>query len=113
MESASRTVNPSSRKIRATSLLPLAIPPVRPSRSMAISARVGRGRNAGGMSRAPSQSRSFHGVAHEHGDRHGADATWNGRERAGNIDGVRVHIADQNRMLFAKFLQARGKITKQ
>src|SRR5207249_2541321 len=39
-ESASRTAKPNSRSMAATALLPLAIPPVRPSRSMMVNYRA-------------------------------------------------------------------------
>src|SRR5260221_14226934 len=39
-ESASRTAKPISRSMAATALLPLAIPPVRPSRSMIVNYRA-------------------------------------------------------------------------
>src|SRR5579864_5276255 len=92
MESASRTGKPNSRRIAATTLLPLAMPPVRPSFSIESRNSFNRAAcptitnfqsgilgtrdcGAGGATEAG----GFHRVAHQHGDGHRADAAGDGR----------------------------------
>src|SRR6266404_8906243 len=113
-ESASRTAKPSSRSIAATAVLPLAMPPVRPRRSMVGSPSAGGGLHGVGQRRgfAAAQARGLHGVAHEHGDGHGADASGNWRERAGSVHGVGMDVADERRAFGAEFFEARGKIAQ-
>src|SRR5467141_3335833 len=95
-ESASRTEKPSSRSMAATALLPLAMPPVRPSRSIFPSLPRDGGRMRGRNSRrGAAQARGFDSVAHEHGDGHGAYAAGDGCERAGDVDGIGMNIADE------------------
>src|ERR1700741_4372187 len=111
-ESASRTGKPSSRSIAATALLPLAIPPVRPRRSMRRSPRADGGRNrVAGF--AAAKKRGLDGVAHEHGDGHRSNASGNGRERASHVDGVRMHVTDERRALGTEFFETRREITEQ
>src|SRR6266852_3663348 len=112
-KSASRTAKPISRSMAATSVLPLAMPPVRPSRSIARSPRAGNGLYGVSFGFATAQARGFHGVAHQHGDGHGANAAGDGRERAGGVHRVGMHVADEHRTLFAEFFQARGEIAQQ
>src|SRR5712691_5096850 len=109
-ESAARTAKPSSRSMAATAVLPLAMPPVRPSRSIARSPRADRGLHGVGLGFAAAQAGGFHGVAHEHGDGHGADAAGYGRERAGGVHCVGMHVANENRALSRNFAKRAGKL---
>src|SRR5882757_3048536 len=112
-ESASRTEKPSSRSMAATALLPLAIPPVRPSLSIFSSARGGgrlRGRKFG---RGAAEARGFDRVAHEHGDGHGADTTGDRGECARNVDGAGMNVADEAAAFGAEFFEAFGKILEE
>src|SRR5690242_15520460 len=93
----------------ATVLFPEAMPPVKPRRSMGLAGAGGSG--FGGVS-AP-EPRGFDGVAHQHGDGHGANATGNGRERAGDIHGVGMDVADEDGTLLAKFGQPSGETAQQ
>src|SRR5260370_12574620 len=106
-ESASRTAKPSSRSMAATALLPLAIPPVSPSRSIffRLPHRGGRLRR-GKFRRGAAEACGFDGVAHEHGDGDGADAAGHGRERSGNGDVAGVDVADESASLGAAFFDA-------
>src|ERR1700739_4392288 len=131
MESASSTGKPSSRNIAATTLLPLAMPPVRPSFSiesrnpLKSAARLGRPalqqqeslqENLGPRHRGvggAAQARGFHRVAHKHGDGHRADPTGDGRDGAGDLNGVRMDVADKDVSLGAELFQAFGKIAEQ
>src|SRR5258708_6364840 len=112
-KSASRTAKPISRSMAATAVLPLAMPPVRPSRSIARSPRAGGGLHGVSFGFATAESCGFHGVAHQHGDGHGADAAGDGRERAGGVHRVRMHVANEHHAFFSKFLQTRRKISHQ
>src|SRR5882724_2694718 len=90
----------------ATALLPLAIPPVRPSRSILF--RLSRaGRRLGGRKfwRGAAEAGGFYGIAHEHGDGHGTDAAGDGSERAGGIDGVGMNVADEGAAFGAEFFE--------
>src|SRR6266851_1975294 len=113
-ESASSTAKPSSRSMAATALLPLAMPPVSPSRSIffRLPHRGGRLRR-GKLGRGAAEAGGFHGVAHEHGDGHGADAAGHGRERSGNVDGAGVDVADESASLAAEFFEAVWKVVKE
>src|SRR5258708_1352330 len=112
-ESASRTAKPSSRSMAAMALLPLAIPPVSPSRSIfpRLPHRGGRLRR-GKFRRGAAEAGGFHGVAHEHGDGHGADAAGHGRERSGNVDGAGMDVADESAAFGAEFFEAVWKVVK-
>src|SRR5260370_36286335 len=96
-----------SRSIAATALLPLAIPPVSPSRSM-----TGELSRAGGrlrcrkFGRGTAEARGLHGVAHEHGDGHRADAAGNRRERPSGVDGVGMDVADKGATFGAELFEA-------
>jgi hypothetical protein len=54
----------------------------------------------------------FNGVAHEHGDGHWADATWNGRQGTGGLDGVGMDVADEHGAFGAEFFEALRKIVE-
>ena len=69
-----------------------------------------RGRNS---RRGAAQPRRFHGVAHEHGDGHGANAARDGGERTGRIDGIGMNIADERGAFGAEFLEPLGKIAEE
>src|SRR5216684_6588775 len=113
-KSASRTAKPISRSMAATALLPLAIPPVRPSRSISLRLSRASGRLRGGkFRRGAAEAGGFDGVAHEHGDGHGADAAGHGRERSGNVDGAGMDVADESASLGAEFFEAVRKVVKE
>src|SRR3984957_10954762 len=93
----------------ATELLPLAIPPVRPSfstlrLSRACGGACARGGGSAGifggsgsrLGSAAAEVSGFDGVAHEHGDGHGTDAARNRSESAGGVDGIGMDVADQD-----------------
>src|SRR5258708_1361093 len=113
-ESASRTAKPNSRSMAATALLPLAMPPVSPSLSIffRLLHRGGRLR-CGKFGRGAAEAGGFHGVAHEHGDGHGADAAGHRRERSGNVDGAGMDVADESASFGAEFFEAVWKVVKQ
>src|SRR6266851_5722224 len=113
-ESASSTAKPNSRSMAATALLPLAMPPVSPSRSIffRLPHRGGRLRR-GKFGRCAAEAGGFDGVAHEHGDGHGADAAGHGRERSGNVDGAGMDVADESASLGAEFFEAVRKVVKE
>src|SRR6266852_3932042 len=112
-ESASRTAKPNSRSMAATALLPLAIPPVSPSRSIFFRLPHRGGRlSCGKFGRGAAEAGGFDGVAHEHGDGHGADAAGNGGERSGNVDGAGMHVADESACFGAEFFEAVRKVVK-
>src|ERR1700737_843935 len=102
-ESASRTAKPSSRSMAATALLPLAMPPVRPRRNIAISPRPGYGFRCVCFGFAAPETRRFNGIAHQHGDSHGADATGDRREGAGYVNCVGMNVADERAAFGLKF----------
>jgi len=54
----------------------------------------------------------FDGVAHEHGDGHGADAAGDGSEGAGNVDRGGMDVADEGAAFGAKFCEAVGEVLK-
>src|SRR5216684_1858521 len=113
-ESASRTAKPISRSKAATALLPLAIPPVRPSRSISLRLSRASGRLRGGkFGRGAAEARGFDGIAHEHGDGHGADATGNGCECTGSIDCIRMDVADERAAFNAEFGEAVWEILEE
>src|SRR5262249_48333670 len=104
-ESASRTEKPSSRSMAATALLPLAIPPVSPSRNMTSSPRrCGRWRSQ--FWRPAAKARSLDSIAHEHGDGHRADPPRNRSERTGCVNSVGMNIANEDGSLGAEFLHS-------
>src|SRR2546423_6567056 len=106
-ESASSTRKPISRSMAATALLPLAMPPVRPRRSMRISPRADSGGSSVGFQVSPAEKGGLDGVAHEHGDGHGANASGNRSESTGDVHGVGMHVAHQRRTFGMKLLEAR------
>src|SRR5260370_39129545 len=107
-ESASRTEKPSSRSMAATALLPLAMPPVRPSLSIFCLARRG-GRLCGRkFRRSTAEARGFDRVAHEHGDGHGADTTGHRGECARDVNGAGMNVADEGAAFGAEFFEAGG-----
>src|SRR5712692_4845138 len=110
-ESASSTAKRTWRSMAATALLPQAIPPVRPSRSISLRLSRASGRLRGGkFGRRAAEAGGFHGIAHEHGDGHGADATGNGCECTGSIDRVRMDVADERAAFNAEFFEAVWKV---
>src|SRR5258707_13499280 len=111
-KSASRTAKPISRSMAATAVLPLAMPPVRPSRSIARSPRAGGGLHGVSFGFATAESCGFHGVAHQHGDGHGADAAGDGRERARGVHRVRMPLAHGPPAFFSKFFPTPRKIAR-
>ena len=76
------TGTPSRAKRFRQKLLPVAIPPVRATRSIS-----GTGARLGGR----------HRVLQQHRDREGADTAGNGCQRACDFDHIRVHVADHER----------------
>src|SRR5712664_699391 len=114
-ESASRTAKPISRSMAATALLPLAMPPVSPSLSIFFARLPRRGGrlSCGKFGRGAAEARGFDGVAHEHGDGHGADAAGHRRERSGNVDGAGMDIADESASFGAEFFEAVRKVVKE
>ena len=69
-----------------------------------------RGGKSGG---GAAEARSLHGVAHEHGDGHGADAAGNRGERACEVDSIRMNVADQGVSFGAEFFEALGEIAEE
>src|SRR5260370_4499856 len=112
-KSASRTAKPISRSMAATAVLPLAMPPVRPSRSIARSPRAGNGLYGVSFGFATAQAGGLHGVGHLHSDGHGAHAAGDGRESPRGVYRVGMHVADEHRAFFPEFFQARGEIAQQ
>jgi hypothetical protein len=53
------------------------------------------------------------GVAHQHGDGHGADAAGNGRKKSGRVKGIGMNVADKHAALFAEFIEALGEVFQQ
>src|SRR3981189_2141420 len=92
-ESASSTSKRNSRSMAATADLPVAMPPVRPRRSI-ISPRAGDGLRGFARELSAAELGSFYRVAHEHGNGHGADAAGYGSERASSVDRVGVHVTN-------------------
>src|SRR6266446_351773 len=98
----------------ATALLPLAMPPVRPSRSILfrLPRRGGRLRR-GKFWRGPPQAGGFDGVAHQHGDGHGTDAAGHGSERSRRVNGAGMDVADESAAFGAEFFEAIRKIAEE
>src|SRR5882724_6026212 len=111
-ESASSTSKRNSRSMAATADLPVAMPPVRPRRSI-ISPRAGDGLRGFALEVSAAELGSFYRVAHEHGDGHGADAAGNRSERAGSVDRIGVHVTNEHGTLLAKFLKTCREIAQQ
>src|SRR6267154_2050772 len=111
-ESASSTSKRNSRSMAATADLPVAMPPVRPRRSI-ISPRAGDGLRGFALEVSAAELGSFYRVAHEHGNVHGADAAENRSERAGSVDRVGVHVTNEHGTLLAKFLKTSREIAQQ
>src|SRR5712671_7596929 len=112
-ESASRTSKRNSRSMAATADLPVAMPPVRPRRSITASPRAGDGLRGFTLEVAASQLGGFYRVAHEHGDSHGADATGDRSERARCVDCIGVHVTNERGTLLAKSLKTCREIAQQ
>src|SRR6266404_1861085 len=104
-ESASRTSKRNSRSMAATADLPVAMPPVRPRRSIMTSPRAGDGLRGFALGFAATELGGIYRVAHEHGDGHGTDAAGDGSERAGGIDGVRMNVADEGTAFGAELFE--------
>ncbi len=68
--------------------------------------------SGGKFRRRAAEAGGFDGVAHEHGDGHGANAAGDGSERSGNVDGARMDVADEGAAFGAEFLEAVRKILK-
>src|SRR5882672_12418890 len=100
-ESASRKSKRNSRSMAATADLPVAMPPVRPRRSIMTSPRAGDGLRGFALGFAATEIGGLYRVAHEHGDGHGADPAGDGSERAGGIDRVGMHVTNYNGTLLA------------
>src|SRR6266404_4212206 len=111
-ESASSTSKRNSRSIAATADLPVAMPPVRPRRSIS-SPRAGDGLRGFARELSTAELGGFYGVAHEYRDGHGANATGNRSERAGSVDRVGVHVTNEHGTLLAKFLKTCREIAQQ
>jgi hypothetical protein len=63
--------------------------------------------------RGAAEASGFHGVAHQHGDGHGADAAGNRSERAGGVDGAGMDIAEKSAAFGAEFFETVGKISEE
>src|SRR5712672_499879 len=111
-ESASSTSKRNSRSMAATADLPVAMPPVRPRRSIS-SPRAGNGLRGFARELSAAELGSFYRVAHEHGIGHGSDAAGNRSERAGSVDRVGVHVTNEHGTLLAKFLKTSREIAQQ
>src|SRR5712671_931220 len=111
-ESASSTSKRNSRSMAATADLPVAMPPVRPRRSI-ISPRAGDGLRGFALELSATELGGFYRVAHEHGNGHGADAAGNRSERAGSVDRVGVHVTYEHGTLLAKFLKTSREFAQQ
>src|SRR5260370_24635921 len=107
-EWAGRPANPISRRRAATAVLPLAMPPVRPSRSIARSPRAGNGLYGVSFGFATAQAGGVHGVGHQHRDGPVANATGGRREPPRGAYRVGMHVADEHRAFFPALFQARG-----
>src|SRR5260370_28313516 len=92
-EWAGRPANPISRSMAATAVLPLAMPPVRPSRSIARSPRAGNGLYGVSFGFATAQAGGFHRVSHQPSDRHSAHAARDGRARPRGVFRVGMTVA--------------------
>src|SRR5882724_6330821 len=112
-ESASRTSKRNSRSMAATADLPVAMPPVRPRRSITASPRAGNGLRGFALEVSAAELGSFYRVAHEHGNGHGADAAGNRSERAGSVDRVGMHVPDEHGTFLTKFLKTCWEIAQQ
>src|SRR5882762_9832076 len=111
-ESASSTSKRNSRSMAATADLPVAMPPVRPRRSI-ISPRAGDGLSGFALELSAAELGGFYRVAHEHGNGHGSDAAGNRSERAGSVDRIGVHVTNEHGTLLAKFLKTSREIAQQ
>ena len=69
--------------------------------------------SCGNFGRGAAEARGFDGVAHEHGDGHGADATGDGCERAGGVDGVGMDVADEGAAFGAELFKAIWEVVKE
>src|SRR5882672_2615185 len=112
-ESASRTSKRNSRSMAATADLPVAMPPVRPRRSITASPRAGDGLRGFALELSAAELGGFYRVAHEHGNGHGTDAAGYGSERASSVDRVGVHVTNEHGTLLAKFLKTSREIAQQ
>src|SRR5882762_7490566 len=112
-ESASRTSKRNSRSMAATADLPVAMPPVRPRRSIIGSPRSGDGLRGFAPHFSTAELGGFYGVTHEHGNGHGADAAGYGSDRAGCVNCVGVHVTNERGTLLAKSLKTCREIPQQ
>ena len=108
--SASSTWQPSSRSIAATVVLPVAIPPVRPTRSIRVwpPRRWVHAR----LSAPAPQAGCLHRVAHQHGDGQRPHAARHRRDRSGDFRDARMNVAHQHGAFLAELRQLRRKIRK-
>src|ERR1700756_3504804 len=111
--SASSTSKPISRSMAATTLLPLAMPPVRPSRNTGRLPGPSGRRSAFGSALAAAEAGSFDGVAHEHGDGHWPNAAGDRRKRASDVQGVGVNIADEHGSFLMEFCEAGREVAEE
>src|SRR5260370_38098717 len=99
-ESASSTSKRNSRSMAATADLPVAMPPVRPRRSIG-SPRAGDGLRGFALELSAAELGGFYRVAHEHGNGHGTDAAGSRRDRAASVDRIGAHVPNGPRTLLA------------
>src|SRR5882757_5394502 len=112
-ESASSTSKRNSRSMAATADLPVAMPPVRPRRSIRASPGAGDGLSGFALEVSAAELGRFYRVAHEHGNGHGADAAGNRTERAGGVGRIGMHVTNEHGTLLAKFLKTCREIAQQ
>src|SRR5882762_7908189 len=112
-ESASSTSKRNSRSMAATADLPVAMPPVRPRRSIRASPSASDGLSGFALELSAAELGGFYRVAHEHGNGHGPDAAGNRSERAGSVDRIGVHVTNEHGTLLAKFLKTSREIAQQ
>src|SRR6267154_1831354 len=112
-ESASSTSKRNSRSMAATADLPVAMPPVRPRRSIRASPGAGDGLSGFALEVSAAELGRFYRVAHEHGNGHGADAAGNRSQRAGGVDRIGMHVTNEHGTLLAKFLKTCREIAQQ
>src|SRR5882762_1101955 len=113
IRSASITGNPCSRSIAATVLLPLAIPPVKPQRSMHPLFPYFLTSLLPYFLTSSAQFCRLHRIAHQHRNGHRANSSRYRRQRPRGIRHIRVHVTDQHISLSAEFLQPRRKILQE
>src|SRR6266567_3058766 len=74
--------------------------------------RAGGRLRCGKFGRGAAEARGLHGVAHEHGDGHGANAAGDRCERSGGVDGVGMDVANEGAALGAEYFEAARKVLK-